>query len=548
MESRQKKALVQNQEVMRAVRLLLSRKAMKRNTLVVLLSVLVGVAGCASLPPRVPAPPVPALTDVADTPLSRVATASLAPGDPSLSGFRLLPEGQTAFDARIALARRAQKSLDVQYYLIQDDDIGLQFLRELRDAARRGVRVRVLIDDLYAAGEDPLFTGLAAYPGVEVRVFNPLPSRAGSFRQRLLFSLHEFGRINHRMHNKLFIADDSFAVSGGRNIAEEYFMRSPQANFIDLDVLSSGPVVRALSSVFDSYWNSEQAYPIGSIAATLPPAEARQRFEAIVATAQPNVEERARDVLGQTPVAELLDAGRVVLELASARVFADTPDKAAGDERGETGPTVTDQTLALFAAATREVNIASPYFVPGERGMTMIRAVGATQENGRITLVTNSLGSTDEPLVYAGYARYRLAMLKAGVRIYEIGPSLSRNTQRLGIFGRSISRLHAKVATIDQRLVFIGSMNLDGRSEHSNTEVGLVIDSPTVAATVIRLFRESLASGAYKLRLAADEEHIEWVQTDAEGRQIVHTSEPDDDWLVRLKMWLLAPFVAEDLL
>src|ERR1035438_5051476 len=143
MESRQKKALVQNQEVMRAVRLLLSRKAMKRNTLVVLLSVLVGVAGCASLLPRVPAPPVPALTDVADTPLSRVATASLAPGDPSLSGFRLLPEGQTAFDARIALARRAQKSLDVQYYLIQDDDIGLQFLRELRDAARGGGRVRL---------------------------------------------------------------------------------------------------------------------------------------------------------------------------------------------------------------------------------------------------------------------------------------------------------------------------------------------------------------------------------------------------------------------
>jgi putative cardiolipin synthase len=515
---------------------------------VVLLSVAIGVAGCASLPPRGPAPPVPALTDVADTPLGRVATASLAPGDPSLSGFRLLPEGETAFDARIALARRAQKSLDVQYYLIQDDDIGLQFLRELRDAARRGVRVRLLVDDLYAAGEDPLLTGLAAYPGVEVRIFNPLPSRADSFRQRLLFSLHEFGRINHRMHNKLFIADNSFAVSGGRNIAEEYFMRSPQANFIDLDVLSSGPVVRALSAVFDSYWNSEQAYPIGSVAATLPPTEARQRFEAIIAAARPSVEERPRDVLGQTPVAEQLDAGRVVLELASARVFADTPDKAAGDERPETGPTVTDQTLAVFAAATQEVDIASPYFIPGERGMAMIRAVGATEENGRIVLVTNSLGSTDEPLVYAGYARYRLDMLKAGVRIYEIGPSLSRNTQRLGNFGRSISRLHAKAATIDHRFVFIGSMNLDGRSEHSNTEIGLVIDSPAVAAIVTRLFRESLASGAYKLRLAADGEHIEWVQTDAEGRQIVHTREPNDDWLLRLKMRLLAPFVAEDLL
>jgi putative cardiolipin synthase len=522
-------------------------RAMRR-LLLVLLSILVGITGCASLPSRVPAPPVRALTNVADTALGRVATASLAPREPSLSGFRLLPEGETSFDARIALARRAQKSLDVQYYLIQDDDLGRQFLRELRDAARRGVRVRLLVDDLYTAGEDPLFAGLAAYPGVEVRLFNPLPSRAGSFGRRILFSLHEFGRINHRMHNKLFIADNSFAVSGGRNIAEEYFMRSPEANFIDLDVLSSGRVVRELSSVFDAYWNSEQAYPIGSVAETVPLPEARQRFDAIVAAGRPRVEERPNDVLGQTPVAEQLDAGRVVLELAPARVFADTPDKAAGGERPETGPTVTDQTLALFAAATREVDIASPYFIPGERGMAMIRAVGATEENRRITLVTNSLGSTDEPLVYAGYARYRLDMLKAGVRIYEIGPSLSRNTQRLGNFGRSISRLHAKAAAIDHRLVFIGSMNLDGRSEHSNTEVGLVIDSPAVAETVIRLFRESLASGAYKLRLSADGEHIEWVETDAEGRQSVHTQEPSDDWLPRLKMRLLAPFVAEDLL
>src|SRR5450755_425478 len=519
-----------------------------RRTCLALLSILIGVTGCASLPSRVRAPPVLALNDIADTALGRVATASLSPRQPLLSGFRLLPEGETSFDSRIALARRAQKSLDVQYYLIQDDDLGRQFLRELRDAARRGVRVRMLVDDLYAAGEDPLFAGLAAYPGVEVRLFNPLPARAGSFRQRLVLSLHEFGRINHRMHNKLFIADNSFAVSGGRNVAEEYFMRSPEANFIDLDVLSAGPVVRELSAVFDAYWNSEQAYPIGSVAQTVPPPEARQRFDAIVAAARQRVEERPNDVLGQTPLAEQLDAGRVVLELASARVFADTPDKAAAGDLPMTGPTVTDQTLALFAAATQEVDIASPYFIPGSRGMAMIRAVGATEENGRITLVTNSLGSTDEPLVYAGYARYRLDMLKAGVRIFEIGPSLSRNTQRLGNFGRSISRLHAKAAVIDHQLVFIGSMNFDGRSDHSNTEVGLVIDSPAIAKTAVRLFRESLASGAYKLRLSTDGEHIEWLETDGEGRQIVHTQEPDDDWLLRLKMRLLAPFVAEDLL
>jgi putative cardiolipin synthase len=518
-------------------------------TVLLCLAMLAGATGCASLAPRGPVPPSAALSDVADTTLGRAAAASLPRDAPALSGFRLLPEGETSFDARIALARRAQKSLDVQYYLIVDDDLGRQFLRELRDAARRGVRVRLLVDDLYAAGEDALFAGLAAYPGVEVRMFNPLPTRAGSFRHRLVFSLHEFDRINHRMHNKLFIADNSFAVSGGRNIAEEYFMRSASANFIDLDVLSAGPVVRQLSQVFDSYWNSEQAYPIGSVAVEpRPPAEARAAFDAIVATAKPSVAERAQDVLGNTPVAEQIDAGRATLEPATARVFADTPDKAAGGDRAPAGPSVNDQILAVFAASTRDVDIVSPYFVPGERGMKMIRAVGATQENQRIVLVTNSLGATDEPLVYAGYAHYRLDMLKAGVLIFEVGPSLSRNTQTLGNFGRSISRLHAKAAIIDQRFIYNGSMNLDGRSRYSNTEVGLVIDSPALAEAATRLFHVSLAGGAYRLRLSADGEHIEWVQTDAEGKQIVHTEEPDSDWLTRLKMWLLAPFVAEDLL
>ena len=351
------------------------------------------------------------------------------------------------------------------------------------------------------------------------------------------------------MHNKLFIADNSFAVSGGRNIADEYFMRSRRRTSSTSTCCRRGRSCAELSAVFDSYWNSEQAYPIGSVAvAPKPPVEARAAFDAIVATAKPRVEERAQDVLGNTPVAEQLDAGRALLEPATARVFADTPDKAAGGERAPTGPTVTEQTLAVFAAATRDVAIVSPYFVPGERGMKMIRAVGATEENQRLVLVTNSLGSTDEPLVYAGYARYRLDMLKAGVIIYEVGPSLSRNTQKLGNFGRSISRLHAKAAIIDRRFIYSGSMNLDGRSRLSNTEVGLVIDSPALAESATRLFHESLEGGAYKLRLSADGAHIEWVQTDAEGKRIVHTEEPDSDWLTRLKVWLLAPFVAEDLL
>jgi len=488
------------------------------------------VAACASLPPFEPAPASHALDDVAGTRLATVAAASLPADDATVSGFRLLPEGETAFAARIALIRRAERSLDLQYYLIQDDAVGRRFLR-------------VLVDDLYTAGEDDLFAGLAAFANVEVRLFNALPSRSGSLGTRLLGSLWDLGRVNHRMHNKLLVADNSLAVSGGRNIAAEYFMRSKSANFIDLDVLSSGAVVSAFSSLFDDFWNSEEVRPVAQVTGVRPDEAARHRFDDRVADA-PEIVERDRDVLGAIPLGTQLDAGRLAQALAHARVFADSPGKV----RGEGGTTVTGQTLAIFATASEDVGIVSPYFIPGEAGMEIIRSVGSTQENGRITLVTNSLAATDEPLVYERYARYRLALLKAGVRIYEVGAALSRDSERLGNFGSSRSRLHAKVATIDHQRIFVGSMNLDPRSANDNTEIGLVIDSPVLAETAESLFRERVESGTYRLRLSAGGERIEWVETDAEGHERVHTSEPDDDPWLRFKLWLLAPWVPEGVL
>jgi putative cardiolipin synthase len=504
-----------------------------------LVCVLVLLGGCASLPPPEPATPEFGVSDVSGTLLARASAATLPANEPQLSGFRLLPEGPTAFNARIDLAQRAQASIDAQYYLIADDPIGLRFLRALRDAATRGVRVRLLVDDLYAAGQDELLAGLAAFPNVQVRLYNPLPVRTGSVVTRLLFSLHEFGRINRRMHNKIFIADNSFAVLGGRNIADEYFMHGAQANFIDLDVLSCGPVVRELSRVFDAYWNSEQVYAIGQLVAP----GSRQRFDARVGAARARIDERAQDMLGATPLAQQIHSGALTLTFARASVLADTPDKS-------TGPTVTDRTLRLFADAHDEVVIASPYFIPGERGMAIIRAAGATDENGRITLVTNSFGSTDEPLAFRSYARYRLDMLRAGVRIHEISPSLSQRLGKLPNFSlrRSQARLHAKAAVIDARTLFIGSMNLDPRSEHTNTEVGLVIESPELAQTARGLARDALASGAYKLRLSADGQRIEWLEADVDGHEVAHTSEPDDNLWLRLKLWLVWPFVSDGLL
>ena len=334
---------------------------------------LVALAGCATLPAHAPEPPVHALRDVADTRLAQVAAAALPPGAQALSGFRLLPEGETAFNARIALARRAGKSIDAQYYLIQNDDLGQQFLRELRDAARRGVRVRLLVDDLYAAGEDDLLSGLAAYTNVDVRIFNPLPARAGPFAWRLLLSMREFDRINHRMHNKLFIADNSFAVSGGRNRRGILHAQRDGEFHRHRRALLRPYRARALQRV-----RCVQEQRARGADRQTGRARARRRGTRAPrragARAGPSVAERPHDVLGRTPVAQQLDSGELSQGFAPARVFADTPDKVAGLDRGAAGPTVTEQMLALFATARSR---------SASRRRTSSPARGAWRSSGR---------------------------------------------------------------------------------------------------------------------------------------------------------------------
>src|SRR2546423_8783107 len=221
------------------------------------------LSACGSLPMRVEQPYSAALKPSPESPLVRIAQDS-SPG-PELTGFRLIPLGVYSLDARIPPARPARYSLDLQYYLIQNDRTGRLLMRSLRDAALRGVRVRLLVDDLYTVGGDPMFRGLAAFPNVEVRLFNPFCCARQSIASKYAASLGDFGRLNHRMHNKLFIADGAMAVMGGRNIADEYFARSATSNFVDMDVLVVGNVVPRLASIFDAYWNSREAYPVGAI-------------------------------------------------------------------------------------------------------------------------------------------------------------------------------------------------------------------------------------------------------------------------------------------
>jgi cardiolipin synthase C len=508
--------------------------AMVRRFLILALATL--IVACGSLPPRGEVPASHAFTNTADTALARVA-ASSRPGDAPPSGFQLLSEGDFAYDARVALARHAERSLDLQYYQVGRDVAGRAMLRELRDAAQRGVRVRLLVDDFHAGDLDDLLAGLAAYPNAQVRLFNPLPLRHGTALFRLALSRGELQLYNHRMHNKLFVADNAVAIYGGRNLADEYFMRNLEANFIDLDVLSIGQVVGELSSAFDLYWNSELSWPVQAVLGNSDTAQAQRRFDQAVADARVDPPERPVDQLGHTTIESQLQKGRLLLSYARAQVNADPPEKAS------TLQPITEPTLAMHGLLTAigdtrdELVLVSPYFVPEAKvGLPMLRAA---RKNGiHILLFTNSLGSTDEPVVHAAYAARRVELLRIGVEVYEISPPQARRFRRFGDFGRSIPRLHAKVAIVDRERLLVGSANLDPRSAVNNTELSVVIDSPSLAGELTGLMISDNFSSVYKLRLMPDGQTIEWIHAAEQGEPSTTTKEPGSGWWLSLKLWL----------
>ncbi len=541
------------------------------------------LGGCATLPDHVERLPSSA-EDGSGTALCNIVDHVL-PGDPLLtvSGFRLLPTGGFALDARLALAARAKRTLDVQYYLIANDETGVQFLAALKDAALRGVRVRILLDDFYTSGEDSMLEGLAAYPNVEIRLFNPMPLGRGSTATRLLMSLGELARVNRRMHNKLFIADNCMAISGGRNIANEYFTRAGTNSFVDLDVLSAGPVVKTLSSVFDTYWMSDVVYPLFSIdAPPRDPLAAQREFDHDVDSIRPDARGRKRalaaspqkapsaelgvtplddddvvkpaestqaplaatDPLGHRPVSEDLESGDMELHQAIAEVLADSPQKAAGLNSTTLKGTVTLDIDEEIAQARSEILIVSPYLVPGKTAMANIR--DAIARGVKITIVTNSLAASDAPIVYVGYRRDRMQLLRLGVTIYELSPQIASARVKLGDFRSQLGRLHAKAVMIDGRRIFVGSMNMDGRSGHENTETGIILESQTFAAELKELIDRDIELGSYRVRLNK-EGSLVWVSHIAGHEQIVH-EEPGVSFFEKAYLDMLAPFAPESLL
>jgi putative cardiolipin synthase len=505
------------------------------------------LTACGSLPAFKQMAATTSLAPDPSSALGKIVAASTPPGEHS--GFRLMPLGVYSLDARLELARRAQHTLDVQYYVIDNDGAGRLLLRTLKEAAQRGVRVRLLVDDLYTAHTDQLLLALSATPNIEVRLFNPFCCGRDKLSSRFIASAFDLKRLNHRMHNKLFIADGVMAVAGGRNIADEYFTLNSSQNFIDMDALVVGKVLGQLANIFDDYWNSEEVYPIASIVqSSTGHAAMSNEFDAWVgmAGAPTKVILPPTDVLGYGPIGEELDAGRIGLLWGTANAVADPPNKLrslTADQALATSVTMRFWTQLLLAQ--REVVLTSPYLVPGARGMEAFESL--RDRNVSVTLLTNSLAANDEPLVHSGYARYRERLLKAGVDLYELSPARTMRGKRLGLFGNSLGRLHAKTAVIDRREVFIGSVNLDPRSATQNTELGIAIDSPQLAREMLRIINISKLENAYRLRFGSSGHAIEWLTIDDDKEMILH-AEPESSWLQRLYTDVLGPLVPEELL
>jgi putative cardiolipin synthase len=482
-----------------------------------------------------------ALQDTAGTRLGKAARGSAA-AYPGKSGFHLLARGLDAFVARAMLALGAERSIDAQYYLLHNDLAGNLFLDLLLDAADRGVRVRLLVDDMTLDDRrDVGAVQLDAHPNIQVRVFNPF----GREVTRWLQYLSRFGDVTRRMHNKSFTVDNAVTVVGGRNIGNEYFDADPNLLFGDLDVLAVGPVVDEVSSVFDLFWNSEISFPVANLirheSTPADLAEARQRLEDHL---QRHRESAYLKALHENRMIDLIRDWRFDFDWGSARTLYDHPDKIKS-ARDRDDLNLTSQLETYANRIETDLYIISPYFVPGRKGVE--RLLEMRGRGVRVRILTNSLASTDVAVVHAGYARYRRALLRAGVELYELDARLTRRERRARKGPHRFSRgsLHAKSFILDRKHVFIGSMNFDPRSVVENTEIGMLIDSPEIARKIRRWFELIAHRGAFRLGLATAWHGREQIVWHGDGEAVRYTTEPNAGFWRRFGAGFLRYFPLE---
>ncbi|HEX6927929.1 MAG TPA: phospholipase D family protein [Gammaproteobacteria bacterium] len=493
------------------------------------LLVLCATSGCASLPEQVLREPSFAFGAPATTALGRRFSGDIA-AHPGESGFVPVVAGANALLLRLAFAGLAEKTLDLQYYIWNDDLTGRLLLREVMRAAERGVRVRLLLDDNHTGGETRLFGIVDAHPMIEVRLFNPFANRD----IRIAGWVLEGARLNHRMHNKVMISDNALAISGGRNIGDHYFAVDELSNFRDLDLLAAGPITQDLSEMFDAYWNSDASYPIAAVTRKSRPASDAQALLEFL--------DGWFGAQAALPFALDADAGEMRGRIESFRedfhwgqaytVF-DSPARVSGDA----GSRVAEFLFSTTDGVARELLIETAYFIPGESGVTILGELVA--RGVEVSVLTNSLATNDVAAAHAGYMGYRDDLVAAGVALYELRPDAVAEQQRMTLLASgSDAALHTKALVYDRRAVVVGSFNLDPRSLAINTEMGILVKSTALAEQVAGMILQGMQpQNSY--RIVVRDGGLRWRTVTADGVEYLD-SEPETSWWERFVAMLIS--------
>jgi putative cardiolipin synthase len=491
------------------------------------------LTGCASLPDRPVTSPQSAIAPGPDAPLDR-SVAGAEAAHPGQAGFRLVVEGTEAFVIRMHSANQAARSLDVQTYIWHADATGRYLAQALLAAADRGVRVRLLVDDLDARARNAGFGALAAHPNIDVRLFNPFATRSGGLRL-MGEGLRDFGRINRRMHNKSWIADNRIALVGGRNLGDEYFTASDAVNFVDLDFAMIGPVVREVSASFDRFWNSAAAWPIEVLDPAAVNDEALNGLRAKLDTDTAGAHQsRYAQALREDDGIRRLVAGDWALRWSSKyRFISDDPGKVTMQKKDATRAAVAAAVVEQLRGVQRSAQIISPYFVPGDAGSEVL--VSRAKAGAGVQVLTNSLAANDVASVHGGYARHRKALLEGGVQLFELKP-LGQGGPSSSFTGSSGASLHTKALTTDGNSSFVGSYNLDPRSTWLNCEQGVWVEDAELAAQLSAIFRkQSAGERAWKVSLEGQE--LRWTD-EHETRD----SEPGASGWRKFQAWFARAF------
>ena len=461
---------------------------------------------------------------------------------PDESGIILLRDGRDAFVARAVLAGMAEKSIDVQYYMFHQDTVGKLLIMELLAAADRGVRVRMLIDDMYGSDGDETWSAIHAHPNMEVRLYNPF---ARGHSKKLQF-ITQLKRVNHRMHSKTYTIDNQVTIVGGRNIGNEYFDADIKVAFSDIDALAIGTVVPEVSDQFDEYWNSRHSYPISTLLAEV-------KEKAVQANETDKLRSDLKKFYKETQTSDYVQAVKnsdfanrlrnksARFSFSKAKIIHDSAEKLSRSDANWKQELLISQLAPYIKQATKEYILVSPYFVPGKKGADAICKL--SEQGVRVRILTNSLASNDVSAVHTGYIRHRKQLVRCGVELYEFNEQVNKVQSKKFTWlpGLSKSSLHAKTMEMDKNVMYVGSFNFDQRSLNINTEIGILFYNPELAGEASKIFDDYIDRVGFRVSLVKGNfgfESLRWTGY-KDGKKTIYDREPYTSAIKRMGVNLM---------